>query len=498
MRWIASLALVAFLVAAAAFAWLGIPATAAGLAAKSLCSGMFLAGRRQQDVVDNDLLPASGLLRFVDLRVDPEQERVRGRMLWSRERTAMRLPGLGCVLDPTPELLGGSAAAGRRTIGGDAGVLPGVSRPPPLPTMRPGPDRPGSAVERLAAVVDEAFQESGDAAGRNTRAVVVLHRGRLLAERYGSGFDATTPQIGWSMSKTVLGLLVYRKLGEQGLAATVRAVDWVAPHRRPPWLREWLDDERRSITLADLLFMRDGLDHAEGYQPWSAVPRMLWGSSDVASYAGSAPLQDHPGRRFRYLSATANVLSGLLRLQFDSDGAYWRYPAETVFGPIGADSAVMEVDAGGTFIASSYTWATARDWARIGQLLLDDGLAGDARILPAGWQAFAGTPPPSDDPAAMGYGAHVWLPGRTSGSSCGPSHGLPADVFLMTGHWGQLAAVIPSRQAVIVRLGMTTDRSRFDRCAFLRSVIDVLPEARAGMSPVTTTADSNGILVSGR
>lgn len=485
MRWLFRLLLVLFALLLAAFGWLGIPATGAGLAAKNVCSGLFVAGRKLDDVVHNDLLPASGLLRLVDLTVDDERRLVRGRMLWSRERSAVLLPGLGCVLDPTPELRKTATTAASKGVAGAS-----QAAPPWPPTDWRGIDR-----NALTAAVDESFRNSDDAAGRNTRAVVILQEGRLVAERYGPDFDAATPQLGWSMSKTVLGLLVHMKLAEQGgRATTLRAIDWVAPDKRPQWLRDWQNDERGSMTLSDLMFMRDGLDHVESYEPWSAVPRMLWGGGDIAAYAGSVPLEAPPGQRFRYLSATTNILSRLLRGQFETDQAYWAYPAKAIFEPIGATSAVIETDASGTFVASSYLWATPRDWARIGHLLLDDGLAGTARVFPAGWQAFATRPPPSGDPAAMAYGAQVWLPGKPQGSSCGPDHGLPPDTFLMSGHWGQLTAVIPSRRAVIVRLGMTTDRSRFDRCAFIRSVADALPVTETGertaKGPVTGPASS--------
>lgn len=187
----------------------------------------------------------------------------------------------------------------------------------------------------MRSIIDDAFRNDGDAAGRNTRAIVVLHRGRLVAERYGPGFDDTTPQIGWSMSKSVLGMLIHAKLADERRAPMIRAIDWVAPQKRPSWLSAWQDDGRGAITLADLLFMRDGLKHEEGYAPWSAVPRMRWGGGDIAAYAGSAPMDAPPGQRFRYLSATANLLSGLLRLRFESDAAYWAYPSTAAFGRSG-------------------------------------------------------------------------------------------------------------------------------------------------------------------
>jgi CubicO group peptidase (beta-lactamase class C family) len=480
MRWIARIILAAVALLLAAFAWLGIPATAAGMVAKNLCSGVFVAGRTAADVLAADVLPASAVLRLVAVDVDSARKRVTGRMLWSRERSAMLLPGLGCVLDPSPALVESVARA--------------AGEPPPSPPLEPA-DWRGIDRTALEAAVDAAFGAAGVPDPIGTRAVVILHRGRLVNHRYAAGFDERTPQLGWSMSKTVLGLLVHAKLQEQGLPVTIRALDWVEPARRPAWLAQWEggkheddkreehkreddkreDDKRSAMTIQDLLLMRDGLDHQEGYAPWSAVPRMLWGAADVPAYAGSAPAEAAPGARFRYLSATTNILSGMLRAQFGDDAGYWRYPYEMLFEPLGAQSAVMEADASGNFIASSYLWATPLDWARIGEVMRRDGMIGERRVFPAGWQRLAGNPPPIDDDQASGYGAHVWLPGAERGSTCGPQHGLPADTLMMAGHWGQLVAAIPSREAVIVRLGMTMDRSRFSRCDFMRSILAALP-----------------------
>ena len=324
----------------------------------------------------------------------------------------------------------------------------------------------------------DGLLDDGDAAGRNARAVVVLRGGRLLAERYAPGFDERTPQVGWSMTKTVLGLLVHARLVQQRLAPEVRALEWVPRHRRPGWLQQWQDDRRAAITIGDLLFMRDGLDHEEGYAPWEAVPRMLWGVADVAAYAGSAASEAGPGERFRYLSATSNLLSGLLRLQFADDDDYWRYPRQLLFDPIGAASAVLETDATGTFIASSYLWATPRDWARIGQALMDDGLVAGRQVFPGGWLSLASNPPSQPEAGpALGYGAHVWLAGRPQSTTCPPDSNLPEDTLMMTGHFGQVVAMVLSRQVVIVRLGMTTERGRFHRCAFTRAVLDALGPA---------------------
>lgn len=465
--------------AAAALAWVGLPHTGAGLAAKALCSGVFVAGRRPDEVLRADLLPASPLLRLVTTTVDESGRRATATMLWSGRREARLVAGLGCVLEPTPALVRAAQAAAAEATTADrsAGT-----------TAAPWPATDGSGIDRAAlqAVADDAFRNDGASAGRNTRALLILHRGRLVLERYAPGFDAGTRQLGWSMTKTLLGMLTVKRLAEQGLPPTIPVLDWARADRRPAWLEAWRGDERARITVADLLYMRDGLAHEESYAPWSAVPRMLWGAPDVGAFAGSAPSEAPAGTRWRYLSTTTNLLSALLRLQFPDDASYWRYLRKALLEPIGATSLLIESDSTGTLVASSYGWATARDFARIGQLILQRGLGPDGRrVLPQSWWPLATVAPPSRGAAGgedASYGAQLWLAGHPAARGCnrdagaGP-HDLPPDTLMMSGHWGQFTVVIPSRDAVVVRLGMTTDRTRFDRCDLIRRVAAALPPA---------------------
>ncbi|MGE3923181.1 MAG: serine hydrolase domain-containing protein [Lautropia sp.] len=478
IRLLIGAALLAPIVVVAALAWLGIPRTGAGMAAKAVCSGVFVADRPPADVIARDVLPASPLLRLAGVTLDGGARTVHGTMLWSGPRAARWLPGLGCVLDPTPELAAAATAAG---IGADERT-PFPSNGAAAPA--PWPDDPGAGVDRaaIARIVDEQFAAGPDGSDRRaTRALLILHDGRLLAERYGAGFDAETRQIGWSMTKTVLGMLVIKRLAEQNLPLSTPVLEWIAPARRPAWLDAWQHDQRRQITVADLLLMRDGLAHVEGYAPWSAVPRMLWNETDVAAYVGAAPADAPAGSRWRYLSASTNLLSGLLRLTFDDDAAYWRYPETALLRAIGANSMVIESDASGNLIASSYGWATPRDFARIGELIRRQGASADGTpLLPPHWWQVATAPPPlpagaAAQPAATAYGAQTWLPGAAGSSFCGNGQRLPADTVALTGHWGQLVAAIPSRGLVVVRLGMTLTRDGFDRCALLERVAAALP-----------------------
>lgn len=324
----------------------------------------------------------------------------------------------------------------------------------------------------LDAAVHAAFTPGVGRPDPNTRAVVVMVDGQIVAERYRPGFDADTPQLGWSMAKTVTALLVHQRLAELGRdARTTAALDWTLPARRPAWLSAWADDERAGLTVADLLLMRDRLDHTEAYAPWSAVPKMLWVEPDVGRFAGSARRSDDIPP-FRYASAVSNLIQALLRASFDDDASYWRFASDRLFEPLGASRARFETDATGTVIGSSFLWATPREWAALADLIRRDGRQTDGRQLIApGWLARAGAPPPAAAaPGADSYGTHIWRIGVAGTLSCPSSESLPADALALLGHWGQLAAILPSRRAVVVRLGWAAPEGAFDRCAFIAAI----------------------------
>jgi hypothetical protein len=220
--------------------------------------------------------------------------------------------------------------------------------------------------------------------------------------------------------------------------------------------------------------MRDGLANVEDYAPWGAVPRLLWSGPDVAGLSAAAASEAAPGTRWRYSSATSNLLARVLRGRFATDVEYWAYATRALFDPIGATTAVLETDADGTWIGSSYLWASTADWARLGLLMLQDGRWGERQVLPPGWLARAATPALAHG-EGRGYGAQTWLVGHPTEGDC-RGHGLPPDTLAMRGHWGQLVAIVPSRQVVAVRLGWTIDAAAFRPCDFVAAVLKALPD----------------------
>lgn len=479
---------------------LNIPSSAAGMAAKLVCSATFVAKRNPQDVMREDVRPASIVMQLATVRVDQQRRYVAGNMPGSAERFAVWHQGRGCTLLEPGELP--DPRQSRDMLAGPASrvltkpVVPsytvatttlGITRErsqQPWPAGRQAVARqawPESVdADKLLATVDAAFAAPAASSfnpttrpwkGQNTRAVLVAHNGELLVDRYGDGFDNNTPQLGWSMTKTVLSALIWKHFVERGTDFNTPVVELMQRVPRVAWVSEWMRDERANIRLSDLLRMRDGLDHQHDGALWNRVPQMLFSMADIAHYAGAAGLVSRPGTDWRYASAVSNLASRVLRDQFTTDEAYWRYPARHLFGPIGARSAVLETDADGTFVGSSYLWATAQDWLRLGQLLANDGRWGNRQVIPAGWLAWATRADTNTAGEAMPYGAHVWLTHGNNRLDCERDVTLPPNGFVLKGHMGQLLAAFPDQQLVVLRMGWTVDDSRWDNCAFLADVV---------------------------
>ncbi|MEI8028626.1 MAG: serine hydrolase [Comamonadaceae bacterium] len=451
-----------------ALMYLGIPQNAAGMAAKGVCSAAFVAGRPWQKLLADDVLPASPVLGLISIAVDEKTASVTAKFAGLFARQAVLLAQRGCVLDVAP----GSASAPLAKR-----VNPHADQPwPQGEAALPVAQWPtGVDVSALQKIVDQAFVGAGDPLAANARGVAVVHKGRLLLLRTAPGFASGTPLHGWSMSKTVNGMLMHKLSVDTQLSLDSAVVDAFSPAREPAWLASWRKDERKNIKVSDLMYMRDGLASTEDYDPWGSVPKMLWGQPDVAAFAAQSAAQAAPGARWRYLSATANLMAGVARGRFISDVDYWTYPSKALFEPIGASSAVLETDSDGNWVGSSYLWASVGDWGRLGQLMLNDGRWGDAQVLPPGWLKLAGTPSTAQG-EGQGYGAHSWLIGNPVAGECKATPGVPTDTVAMMGHWGQVVAMVPSREAVIVRLGWTFKKSQFDACAYVAAVLGTLPK----------------------
>ena len=315
---------------------------------------------------------------------------------------------------------------------------------------------PGAPRDRLARAVDELFTQDGIG---ETRAVLVLHDGAIAAERYEDGYGPKTKFLGWSMSKTVTGVLIGVLVAEGRLQ-----LDDSPPI--PAWQRP--GDPRGGITLRQLLQMRSGLRHKENSEPIydSGEVRMLFrdGRDDMAAWAEAQPLDHAPGRVFTYSTPTgvilADIATRVLAPDATPDGrrqAMADFFQSRLSVPLGAPSFTPEYDAAGTMIGGSMIWATARDWGKFGEMLRHKGLVTGAQLVPRAWVDFMTTP----SPRAPDYGALTWL-NRDSGTDRNElfaSQG-PKDAFSLVGHLGQYVIVIPSAGVTIVRLGKTDGKDR--------------------------------------
>lgn len=434
---------------------LRIAAVGAGYKAKVLGSAVFVSGRRPEAVLREDVsVDKYRIMRVFRAEVDRQRREVTTSLFGLCGRRAVFRPGLGVTLTKAAQALRLEPASLP-----EAGPLPRGDWPggePAQPVTGPGP---------LARVLERQFSEPSPRRLRRTRAALVVQGGRLLAERYAPGFGPDMPLCGWSMTKAVLSALAGILVGEKRLALEGGSLlpQWSGP-----------GDPRSRITLDDLLRMRSGLAFAEVYSdPLSDVTRMLFSGGAAAEFAAAKRLRAAPGAVWAYASGTTNVLSRVVRNAFARQEDYLAFPRQALFEPLGMSSALIEPDAAGDLVGSSFMYATARDWARFGLLYAQDGLWNGRRVLPEGWVAYSRTPTPQSPDGR--YGAHWWLKlSRDFGGETDAAKRLPADAFHALGHEGQVVTVIPSLKLVAVRLGLSVYVDAWDHAAFLAELLDAL------------------------
>ena len=405
-----------------------------GYAAKNLASDVFVSGREPADVEALDL--HFSFIKFTRNRVDFENRTVTSRFLWSKA-TALYRDGYGVTL------LRGRKAMER--LKAQSFPLPPEAKG--TETLLPGDPALAARLEPIAKALVDDHAYNG-----TPFAFVVLHEGAIVAERYREGITADTRLLSWSMGKSFTNALV-------GLMAGDGLVDIHAPMDIP----QWQDDNRKAITLNDLMQMQSGLEWNEDYGNRSDVNLMLHREEDMGLFALSKPLMAKPGTHWYYSSGSTNIVMRYLRGKFASDTEFLTYIRSRLFEPLGIRNACFEPDMSGTPVGSSYLYVTARDYARFGQLYLDDGLVGPTRILPEGWVSYTATPA-SDSQG--GYGAFFWL---NQNKKCPDA---PEDMFSCQGHDGQEIYIIPSRDLVVVVLGYSPKPDHvIDFNALLRDII---------------------------
>lgn len=425
----------------------------AGYGAKNLCSCVFLAGRNPEQVIQQEL--GASLINLGTYQAHYEDSSATGSVFGLSKRKAIYRKGLGCTLvsEISEEELRKQriAVANKPSVNQDTIVWPNGNKVI---------DSLFNKNEKVNAVVDAAFTESDIERPVNTRAVLVIHRGSLIAEKYAVDFNENTKLMGWSMTKTITNAIV-GVLVKQGKLKV----------ENPAPVAEWANDERSKITLNNLMQASSGLAWEEVYAGASKATNMLFRKKDAGAFAAQSKVEVAPNTKWYYSSGTTNIISRITK-QTIGEVDYFTFPYQQIFNKIGAYSMTIEPDPSGTFVGSSFSYATARDWARFGLLFLKDGVWNDERIFPEGWVKYSTT---SADAAPQGeYGAQIWL---NAGNKNNPKDkrfpDAPNDMYLMDGFEDQCVVMIPSRDVVIVRLGLSQKRG-FDTNGFVRDVLNAL------------------------
>ncbi len=437
-RSVISAACVALLLAACASVRVDRPIrVTSGLTSHLICSETFVSGLDPARIYAERVEPLPGVGLFdwlLHYDVDRTRRQVTTTVAGMFESRAVYRDGLGCLLvrgsgpvdAPTPQEIGVDEAA-----------------PPLLPEIA-GPAVVEPRDERLRLALEHAFAEPDHSPYHWVKAVVVVHDGRVIAERYAPGYGVETPLLSFSAAKSITSALIGILIREGRLSLN-----------QPAPLPAWRDplDPRHAITIDQLLRQTSGIDLAETNSGFDPSTRMQFIERDMAGFAQAVGLRSKPGSAWAYTDGNYILLSRVIRDAVGGDAAdVLRFARSELFEPLGMRHITIEFDATGTPVGSISMLASARDWARFGLLYLQDGEVGGRRILPKGWVRYSSSPT-----LDTGYGAGFWtnlaegnVPGW--GVPWGMPH-APRDAFFARGFMGQYVVIVPSRNLVIARFG---------------------------------------------
>ena len=454
--WIAGLAMMIGVTMALRLA-LQSGAIGAGYAAKQICSGVFVARLPEQFVLETDVLPrlatVGPLAQLLDYELDTNKRQVVAHML-GQTVTAQHRPRYGCTLGDAGEAPLFPLSDAVPETGNDIDVTTVGSAPLTL-TPR------GKDNTALESALDAAFAEPLKR-GRNTLAVIVMHRGQTVAERYGGPVTAEMPMQGWSMNKSLMATFIGRQI-DQG---RLRLNDSVVTALQAAGAREaTIDKVHPDLTLRHLLSMTTGFDFSEQYFPGDDVTDMLYRQAGMWRSAPDTGQAFPPGEQWTYSSGDINTASLMWQQSLEGE-AYPDWLARNFLGPLGLQEMVMEPDAHGVQVGSSYAYLTARDWARMGQLWLD-AWHGRSAIISQSWQRQAVAPGTATNGEIYGLG--FWL---NTGQRRFPS--APESTFNAGGNSGQFVVVMPEEELVVVRLGLTLDESQANMDRLLADLLKIV------------------------
>ncbi len=415
-----------------------------GYSAKNMSSSVFVADRDADftDATDNNFSPVN----IADDKVNYQSKYVETSVYGLMKRKAIYREGLGSVLvsddfdDKAPFLVP------RRTINE-------TNEPFPYGNEDQKDTLFSNVIYKdLDLIVDNAFDSL-----KKTRAVLVIYKDQIIAEKYDTGFDKNSKILGWSMTKSITSTL-FGILQSKGKLH----VNDLAP------IDAWKDDERSGITINNLLQMNSGLAWAEDYDKISDATKMLFLSKNMGKVQEDKELVGKPNETWNYSSGTTNLLSNIMRSYFDTHQDYLDFWYEELIDKIGMHSMLIETDLEGNYVGSSYGWATPRDWAKFGLLYLHRGNWNGEQIFDESWVDYATAPTNTSNGR---YGAQIWL------NAGGYYPDAPKEVYSFNGYQGQRVFIVPSKELVVVRMGLAGEDS-FDFNKFLQDVTSVIGSTR--------------------
>jgi CubicO group peptidase (beta-lactamase class C family) len=415
-----------------------------GFSAKSIASGHFIDNRSQEMIEkgDNDI----DMIDLAKNKIEDMGKFAAASVYGLKERKAIYREGLGATLinddfDVTKPYL-----VPKRTK---------LNNNLPFPY---GNNEPKDTVftnvdyAKLNAAVANAFDIKAEIKKR-TRSLLVIYKDKIIAEKYDAGFDKNSKLLGWSMTKSITATMF-------GILEKQRKFDIDDPAPIP----EWANDKRKLITTSDLLHMNSGLQWVEDYKTISDATKMLFQAEDMTLVQLEKPAEYKPNMRWNYSSGTTNLLSGILRKQFKTHQEYLDFWYSALIDKIGMNSMVIETDMAGNYVGSSYGWATTRDWSKFGLLYLHKGNWNGEQIFNENWVKYTTTPTNRSEGR---YGGHFWL------NAGGNFHDVPRDMYFCSGFQGQMVAIIPSLDLVVVRMGLK-EGPEFDFNGMLKGIIGSL------------------------
>ncbi|MGZ3925055.1 MAG: serine hydrolase domain-containing protein [Flavisolibacter sp.] len=428
------------------YCWFSFPIIS-GYSAKMACSCAFIQGRTKESISREEL--GSFPLSLGSIEINYQDSSVTGTVLGMARRKAIYRKGLGCTLVND---LSEEEVRSQRYHVPTAEIVEDTSWQ--------SNDSVAVNKSKLQEATRTAFVEQYNKKPVLTRALLIIHNNRIIAEQYAPGYNKNSMFLGWSIAKSVTGALIGILVKQNKLSTAQKA---------PVPLWQNAKDGRENITIENLLQQMSGLNFREDYSSYSSATNMLFNRGNMAAFTESLRLKVKPGTEFYYSSGNSNILAGIIR-QTVGEEEYHAFPYEELFYKLGMYHTLMEPDASGTYVGSSYIWASARDYARLGMFYLRDGVWNNEAILPAWWVKASVTAPAANK--LKNYGYQFWLNGLEGQGSNKEFPDMPDDFFYADGYGGQRIYIVPSKQLVAVRLGL----NKFDEHRFLKQLMEAVKD----------------------